>query len=48
MKNYTNGLIDEIDAIEFDENSTSKSIKIKTNKLVGHLVVGVYSSDIKM
>lgn len=47
LNNYTNGLIQQLDAVEFKANETAaKIIKIKTNNLVGRLIVGVYSDDI--
>jgi hypothetical protein len=49
LKNHTNGIINELNAVEFEANSTaSKTIRIKSNNLVGHLVVGVVSNDIHM
>ncbi len=49
VKNYTNGLIQQLDSVEFEANSTGpKSIKIITNKLVGRLIIGAYSANIRV
>jgi len=49
VKNYTNGLIQQLDSVEFESNSTgAKSIKIITNKLVGRLIIGAYSANIRV
>lgn len=49
VTNTTNGLIDSIDPVLFEPffNAT-KTIKIKSNTHVGHLVVGTDSDDINL
>ena len=49
MKNYTNGLVQQLDSVEFETNSTrAKSIKIETNELVGRIIIGAYSDNIRV